>query len=554
MNYSNPASAVVLAALGLLNTHFALADGERAQPWSGYVEYERSSSLSGESDSTWMHATAIGTPTSHTTNAVSETLSATFILTRGETAIPVDIGYQQNATRDIASKAEIECRTPSGRHRASLNRRYSEHTGVSAAAHLPRGDVTVGFSESTGEYSVTVGAGDFEANGSAGFSGSEGGGCGNPPPASKTDLPPFTTTVSGFSARGKGKTRVERDKPIVLSGSYRVSKTETLTWNLSADPDNPPVAIHGPYRSVRGEAVTFDGTRSKGKELKYKWTFKAGSCSTDPSVREVTLEGPVVTATLLCNTEVTLEVSDDKKRTDKRTREVKVKPREWSTELARGETKYFVKPSYFDSDFHSLNFFPGANRCARHDDEEEGKHFLHPRPGEWEGGLYTLKEVKDGGPFDGMAYVDLVTNPIPVPRMAWLNADLLPTSWMAKENAKTKARAADFNTLVEQVKAHEATHTELIEEAMAKRDYAKELEFLVGKSREALNEAVVAKLTEAENALRDAALKEAEVKARLKRNYPQLNRSGMILVPVGDINSETFHEWKIANFAELGDE
>ena len=555
MNYFAARSVIVFGVFGILNAQHALADEEPTQKWSGYVEYMSEHSMSEESDSTWSHATAVKTPTSHKTIGLSTTHSAVFILTRGNPKIDADIRYAQHLTEDVESKAEILCRTPNGRFTTHLTSRYSNRIDYTGGGRAARADVSVGVDKETGEYSVAVGTPDFDgvtATGSTKVTVSSG--CDSKPAAPPTNLPPTKISASGISAKGTGKVRVEPGKPIELSGSSRISEYETLTWHLSSDPDDPPIAIHGPYESVRGDAVTFDGSRSKGKNLKYKWTFKAGSCSADATVREVTMEGPVVHAVLLCNTDVALEVSDGE-RSNKRTRTAKVKPRDWKTELVRVPKRYFDEPIHMLSQDKFTFVFSGANRCGKHDDVKSGTHYLHPdRP--WEGVLYELKQVKDGGPFDGMYYVELLQNPLQVPRGIWINSDLKPGSAMAKENTKRKDTARDFNTLMLQAEAHEQMHTTLIEEAMRERDYAKELEAIVGKTRDGqdgVGRYADVKLGEARNMLEEAALNHTELKARLKRD-PQFNRSGKVRVHCGaDGDKDTYCDWPIPNFAELGD-
>jgi hypothetical protein len=551
--FAVPTAVAAVLVIGISRVPAAQAVDESAQPWSGYVEYTAEWSDSSQSDSTWGHATAINTPTSHKTINLSVSRTATFMLTRDDPRIPVDVTYAQHAMEDVESRAEIWCRTPSGRFNTSLSRNYSSRVDSTGAGRVPKGEVTVGIDNKTGEYTITAAVGEFDGvTATATTNIRENSGCPSKPRARPQDPPPSRTSIAGFSVKGKGVARIEPGQPIVLSGSAPVGKYETLTWNLSAEPDDPPVAIHGPYETVRGGQVTFDGSRSKGKNLKYAWTFKAGDCSEGGSVREVKREGPVVTAALLCNTEVTLEVSDGK-RSNKKTRTAKVRPREWKTELVRGSKRYFDDPTHMLSVDKVLHFFPGANRCEKHGDVNGGDHYLHPdRP--WEGVLYRVKQVGDGGPFDGMTYVDLMQNPLQVARGIWLNNDLKPTSRMAQANAKVKERARDFQTLVLQAEAHEQMHTTLIEEAMRRRDYAPELEMLVGNDRDSLKTQADIKLGEARNAIEAAALDHAELKARLKRD-PKFNRPGTILVPCGaDGDTETFCDWQIPNFAELGDD
>lgn len=546
-------SFVALFVLAAAGPAHVLADEEPAQIWSGYIEYSGEWSDSSQSDSTWAHATAVKTPTSHKTINLSVTRSATFVLTRDDPKVPVDITYSQLAAEDVESRAEIRCRTPNGTFNAHLTRHLANRINQSGSGRVPKGDVSIGVDKKTGEYGISVGVGDFDGvMVTATTNVSESSGCGSKPRPPAPDLPASKTSISGTTAKATGVIQVEPGKPLVLSGATQLSKFETLTWNLSAEPDDPPIAIHGPYETVRGGTVTFDGSRSKGKNLKYKWTFKAGSCSVDAATREVVREGPVVHATLLCNTEVTLEVSDGK-RSNKKTRTAKVKPRDWKTEVTSGSKRYFADPTHMLSVDKVLHFFPGANRCEKHGDVNGGDHYLHPdRP--WEGVLYQVKQVGDGGPFDGMYYVELMQNPLQVPRGIWLNSDLKPGSRMAKENARHKDRARDFNTLVLQAEAHEQMHTTLIEESMRLRDYARELEILVGSDRDSVKTQADIKLGEARNAIETATLNHAELKARLKRD-PQFNRPGTILVPCGaDGDTDTYCDWHIPNFAELGDD
>ena len=522
------------------------------QKWSGTVTYADKSSLTEHSDSTWVHAMARGTPVSHKTVTLSGALNAGFTLVRGHPDVMASINYVHNTSEDIRSEAMVLCRKPNTpAYFTELIRSFSESVNIAGSSSI-KADVSVAVNKKTGKYTITVNAPAIPAKGSIQIRRSElfDGKQKETTPAEPA-LPSFETNAPAVSAKAFGQVLPENAD--VLCGSAVLSKTATLTWNLSAKPVEEVKAIHGPYAGVRGDDVTLDGTRSKGKNLTYEWTFEQSGFGGPNNT--VKLTGARVKVKLLSSTKVRLKVSDGD-QSDSQTVTARIKARDWKTTEVQHEPekKYFTDKTAMSTEFHTVHFFGGGNRCAEHESMETGnEHYLHPTMKEgWEDTVYTTQQVTDGGPFDGLFYVEKGTEKLRVKRRSWINTDLLPSSAMARANVKKLATAKDFNTLGKQVEEHERTHTTLLKEAVKKNDPMMRIESLVGSSKEDLVNQVTAQLVNADYELREVALNENEVKARVKKKK-QYNRSGNVLVPMAD-HSGTFGEWQIPNFADLGDE
>jgi hypothetical protein len=321
----------------------------------------------------------------------------------------------------------------------------------------------------------------------------------------------------------------------------------------SAEPEEKDrVKAHpgGPYRSVRGQRLQLDGSRSKGKNLEYEWTFAAKGCPDGVQGNSgARKEGVRPTVVLLCDTDITLKVTDGK-YTDEKTVPVVVHARDWKTEVKPQIDAYLtaIKLCLPDPVFgRGVCALDGA---AAFEGEQESGHIFHKKPKQitWEDTGYKLDRVNDSnGPFDGWWYVK--ENLLKIQRAALINT-YLKNSELYEENKKRGYRK-DFDTLIDQVTAHERMHGTLMEEALPKHEPAKKIEVLMHpKHKDALKQKVDLKIQEADDALFEAT-KDVNVKERLKKMG--FNRPGKVLLPLCNTDPPQYQVFSIPSFATLGD-
>lgn len=326
--------------------------------------------------------------------------------------------------------------------------------------------------------------------------------------------------------------------------------TVSFLLNLSGEEDME--AIHGPYLPiVRGDTLNLDGSRSKGKNLKYEWTFNPKGCPDglkgNPNASK---KGSKTTVRLLCDTDITLKVTDGKDTVEK-TVSVVIQVRDWKTEVLPQIDAYLtaiklcLPQPYFGRNVCALD---GA---AAFEGKQESNHIFHKEPNQitWEDTGYKLGRVNDSnGPFDGWWYV--TKNHLKIQRAALINTYLNKDSELYEENKK-KGYKKDFDTLIDQVTAHEQMHGTLMEEAIPKNDPAKKIEMMIHpKDKDALKLKIDLKIQDAEKALWEAT-KEDNVKERLKKMG--FNHPGKVLLKLCNIDPPKYKVFSIPSFATLGD-
>lgn len=357
-------------------------------------------------------------------------------------------------------------------------------------------------------------------------------------------LPGWSATVERTPSGLKGTATYQGKE-------YGAEVRSTMTWSLSLNPYDVE-AIHGPYPPiVRGDTLNLDGSRSKGKNLKYEWTFNPKGCPDglkgNPNASK---KGSKTTVRLLCDTDITLKVTDGKD-TNEKTVSVVIQARDWKTEVLPQIDAYLtaiklcLPQPYFGRNVCALD---GA---AAFEGKQESGHIFHKEPNRitWEDTGYKLGRVNDSnGPFDGWWYV--VKNHLKIQRAALINTYLNKNSELYEENKK-KGYKKDFDTLINQVTAHEQMHGTLMEEAIPKNDPAKKIEMMIHpKDKDALKLKIDLKIQDAEKALWKAT-KEDNVKERLKKMG--FNHPGKVLLKLCNIDPPKYKVLPIPSFATLGD-
>lgn len=346
-------------------------------------------------------------------------------------------------------------------------------------------------------------------------------------------------------------------KGITGIASYRQSKNGvedriTVSFMLNTSAEEEVEAVPGgPYEVIRGQSLTLDGSRSKGKNLKYEWTFAPKKCP-DGAVgnKGARKEGVRPTVILLCDTRITLKVADGK-NTDTKTVLAVVTARNWKTRVHNQIDAYLQAVGLCRPETQF-----GRNVCAldgasAFEGEQKTGHFFHKKPDQigWEKTGYILGRVSDrNGPFDGWWYVK--ENLLSIQRAALINRDLNEQSALYEEN-RNRGYQRDFDTLIDQVKTHERIHSTLIEEALSQNDPAKIIEAMFHPhDKDALIRRIdIEIIQKADESLRKAT-GDDNVKERLKK-LKRFNRAGKVLLKV--CNTERYEIFTIGSFALIGD-
>ena len=337
----------------------------------------------------------------------------------------------------------------------------------------------------------------------------------------------------------------------------------------------------GPYRVTRGGRVTLDGSKSKGKCLRYTWTFAAApgesgggtrgagspedasifayvaqmACpegtSGNPGARK---EGQKAPTDFLCSLTATLTVTDGN-TSDSKDVLVKVLPRGpagWQTSVDQAQAETYLPGSRLVIEQLEM----GKNVCAL---DDSPAHALHAGKS-WLGEGFSVETVKDPrGPFDEWWYIGAST--LRIKRAAQLNQDLAANSELHKKNIAKGYQ--DIDVLRKSVLEHERLHGVLIFEKMKEiqkqgNDPATLIEPLSGKSSEkdTLVQRADIAITQIEGHLYPEQKSpeyikiHAEIKSRLSKN-PQFNRSGKVWLPD---NAGNYREYPIPNFAQSGED
>lgn len=304
---------------------------------------------------------------------------------------------------------------------------------------------------------------------------------------------------------------------LALSGSELIGDT-VFSWSLYPAGMEEPLRAHaGRYPPVeRAAELVLDASASTGAIEQYRWTFAPGeNCPAGGRCREDALkEGPNPAVILLCDTDITLTVTDGS-REDSDTVSARVIAREdWETavrtDLPEGKLQVgrhivgevcrapgTVPPTesvYACQDADGqwfVSYLSGANVSAR---TGSGEHILDPRrkDGTWEGQGYHIGTVENpGGPFHGFHYIERYQ--MEVARRTLINPQLLPDAHPLPRYGinlynKNREEGYDIDGYLEGIRRHEREHSTEMFRALRSMnpEPAEQLEELWGDDRSAL--------------------------------------------------------------------
>jgi hypothetical protein len=340
---------------------------------------------------------------------------------------------------------------------------------------------------------------------------------------------------NGFSSIGLAHDYVLK-KPLptqgmVLAGSDTATigsgETIAITWNLRPAGTKPQLeALPNVAPSVvRGQPLTLDGSQSTGDIKSYKWTFKlSGTSASEPPDPNAEKHGAQTTVVLLDSMTVTLEVSDGQK-TDKKTVSVTVTPRKefrttFEIAMDEGTLPDSSPPSCRvagtapnGEQEYAGGWTGGENACAFDPprSSSEPAHIFHPNPeNSAKDEQYTLVKVNDpGGPWDGFSYFDAWK--LKIKRMTLLNRYVLPGAppvfrGMTKNFYQMNVEMGnDVAGYLQAVRQHEKQHSDLMQQALAASDPARDTEKAYGKDEVKLRREVDDRIREAAKRLHSRA-------------------------------------------------
>ncbi len=322
----------------------------------------------------------------------------------------------------------------------------------------------------------------------------------------------------------------------LIGGRWKSTCTGKLEpGGLKAVPGNQ-------YSAVRGSSLKLDGSKSRGSIKQYEWEFSP-ACDSRTGGTKSKKKGKIVS--VLCDTDVTLTVSDGKRKDTARTR-ITVKPRRWETAFTHNkEALWFVEPFIISP----LHIHSGSNACNC--GAAVSGHVIHRSDNNDWTELYDLEKIKDTqGPFDGWWYVSRLK--LKAERNSWLNTEFQPGSKTYKENVRFGSKEV-FDTMLTKAEVHERLHSTIAEELLRKKDFdpAPRVEPFIEKDRQGLKEKVENVLRSSEAELVDAINDEKEVKRRLKLQK-RFNRKGEVRIHASG-KPDTYETFMISNLAEMSD-
>ena len=298
-----------------------------------------------------------------------------------------------------------------------------------------------------------------------------------------------------------------------VTGYVARADKEAISVDVVFEPEDTKLRAvpGGPYAVERGEPVTLDGSGSTGDITKYTWKVTPGRCpdAAGPPAKEH--EGVTWSFTPLCSGSATLTVTDGTKTDQSRRVDIGVSKRGFITEFSDAATEI---PLDLTAPFWppASGIVAGENRCAP---DPEPPHTVHPPAdgGSWDQVGYTLTQVSDDGPFDTYWYVD--TEKLKVTRQIGINKYFLPggpkrfaggVSLYDHNQAVKDADHTDIDGYLGAVRDHEHLHSTRMQDAIKRRDPAKQIEQMVtAGGRDALKRKVDTEIQASERAICNAA-------------------------------------------------
>jgi len=293
----------------------------------------------------------------------------------------------------------------------------------------------------------------------------------------------------------------------------------TYTWELTrAEPVLVARIQASPSPIQRADQITLSASASTGAITRYEWEFApiGEDCLLTPEGAAARLTGVSVTFQTLCDFTAQLKVSNDQS-SDTTSLPITVSARRgeaWKSKFKTQAGPGFTKRVFADE----IHF--GMNQCSLHGEDSTTGHMIHTDAENnrtWREGGYVLAQVQDAGPFQGAWYVQSQT--LRVDRKERVNTAFLPGGEVYQLN-QSKNNLRDIQALIEQIRAHEAAHSALVQEKLlqlgSEGDPASRIEKLVGGSGEdAFQFLVDYQVRDVETVLQEATADE-QVKSRLR--------------------------------------
>ena len=275
----------------------------------------------------------------------------------------------------------------------------------------------------------------------------------------------------------------------------------------------------GPYTFEMGVPLDLSGQRSEGAITDWTWTFAPGPGCTDgpPPHGDAEKTGETTTVTLLCDTQITLEVVDAQGNRDTdivlatrvdrdweipfigpHTRE-EADQNEGRLETATGGSILARAVGPPDNRTYDVSYTSGENvsyipaPAGARDDL-----FIPPGSGDprsWDDDGYTIGQVTDpGGPFDGMFYIESFD--IRIHRRSLIHRMLLPADQGGRTALsgqrlfydRNVAEGHDVGGYLEGIRAHEFEHSVEIRKAIEAHDPAPDIDAMYHTDRDALRQ------------------------------------------------------------------
>ncbi len=287
------------------------------------------------------------------------------------------------------------------------------------------------------------------------------------------------------------------------------------------------------YSGVKRGEIALDGSKSTGNIQKYTWSFEGLDGQAMPEgVRfdgDIKLEGKTVRVILLAPVKVILTVTNDKGMENTKELTVAIQPRNWKTSCKHDSNNIGViadRVLKSTKGAPPLGIHYGQNTCALCAEKNESGSIYHPDGTgsgfnkTFDNNGYTLSKVEKG-PFTGTCYVEKYN--IEIHRRPLINVNFVPGTPFYNLNVKYKTDIAVFR---QSTLEHEAIHTALLQEVLAKHDPAKDLEQLFGEERDALKERADQSLLTTETELLQEFGNDEEVRKRLYQKYK--NQQGVL--------------------------
>jgi hypothetical protein len=245
--------------------------------------------------------------------------------------------------------------------------------------------------------------------------------------------------------------------PVALNRKGHLTGGGTFTLDHPTHPNAAPIPITltvavdvyfgpgliadagGPYTTTRGDTLTLDAGASRTTDgvaiRSYQWAWAAEpDCGSSVPINSPApaTTSPMRTIVPLCSLQLTLTVTDAKRRTATATTHVAVRKRQgqFAATPVTHTSSYGIPPEFGGDGPPNLSGFVAGVNVANCPNPAAviAQPWICPAPtgaGTWQGNGYEMADVVDpGGPFDGFAYV--ASTSLTIDRAAYINSYLTP--------------------------------------------------------------------------------------------------------------------------------